>query len=201
MHLTMNIPIKAVGKERPRFSRSGTVYTPKKTKDFEALIGAYVKICMRDHSLSITDGPVCVNVIFWWKYLYNLLCLAWSRASLWSTVGLYRSRPHNKTEVQDVLPIAKEAVNRKQTDDPSHRHTTAITTPTLYALMFPAVSRTLTATLLESDCICYSKQGHGLQTTIVMANVWQIRLCRPDLHSILKLNVRWNSTRTSRIRP
>lgn len=59
----MFIPIKAVGKERPRYSAyTKSFYTPKKTKDFESTIGAYVKLYMRQNGIPIQEGPVSVEI-------------------------------------------------------------------------------------------------------------------------------------------
>lgn len=69
------MPIKAVGKERPRYSAwTKSFYTPQKTKEFEAIVGAYAKVYMRDHGLSITDGPVSVSVT-----VYDKMPKSWSK--------------------------------------------------------------------------------------------------------------------------
>lgn len=58
------IPIKAVGKQRPQFCFKGKyAYTPKKTKDFQSIIAGYAAIFMKDNCLTITDGPIAINVI------------------------------------------------------------------------------------------------------------------------------------------
>lgn len=58
------IPIKAVGKERPRYSsNTKTFFTPKKTKDFEAEIGAHTKFHMISNNIKQIDGPVTVEII------------------------------------------------------------------------------------------------------------------------------------------
>lgn len=56
-----DIDIAAVSKERPRVGKSGHVYTPKRTKDFENKIAA--------HAVKVLDGPVTyplkVSVTIW----------------------------------------------------------------------------------------------------------------------------------------
>lgn len=62
------IPVKAVGKERPRFSQWGNyVYTPKKTRDFEDLVAMYACQAMARESAAISDGPICLAVVVYTK--------------------------------------------------------------------------------------------------------------------------------------
>lgn len=66
--MEMYIPIKATGKERPRYSTwTKSMYTPKKTKDFESVIATYCAMCMRDNNVDITDGPVNVTITVYCK--------------------------------------------------------------------------------------------------------------------------------------
>ena len=41
--IVFSVPGKPAGKERPRFAKSGAVYTPTKTKEMEMLIAAYYR--------------------------------------------------------------------------------------------------------------------------------------------------------------
>ena len=64
MDMMMVIPIKAVGKERPRYSsKTKSFFTPKKTKEFEAEIGAYAMLYMKSNNIQAIEGPVTVNII------------------------------------------------------------------------------------------------------------------------------------------
>ena len=72
----MFIPVKPVGKERPRMSRHGVVYTPKKTREFESLVGAYGRKYMSDHGLQISDKAMSVNVI-----VYDAVPKSWSKVN------------------------------------------------------------------------------------------------------------------------
>ncbi len=66
--MDLSIPIKAVGKERPRFHpQFKYAYTPKKTKDFEATIAAYFSVYMRNNSLKTIEGYVRADTIFYIK--------------------------------------------------------------------------------------------------------------------------------------
>ena len=46
--LRIIIPGRPVPKGRPRFGRNGQVYTPKKTREYEELVGWYAKQCMTE---------------------------------------------------------------------------------------------------------------------------------------------------------
>ena len=45
--MTFWVPGRPVGKERPRMTRFGHVYTPKKTADYEFLIGQLYRVAAR----------------------------------------------------------------------------------------------------------------------------------------------------------
>lgn len=58
------IPIKAIGKERARKSRFGKfLYTPQKTKEFEATVFAYALHHMRHNKTKMIEGPVSVDLL------------------------------------------------------------------------------------------------------------------------------------------
>ena len=61
--LTIWFPIEPMPKERPRFTKSGKAYTPKKTQDYEKKIADY----FRSHPQRFKfekDIPVAVNLVF-----------------------------------------------------------------------------------------------------------------------------------------
>jgi Holliday junction resolvase RusA-like endonuclease len=61
--IKFTVPAKIVGKERPRYSsQSRSFFTPKKTKEFEALVSAYAKNHMVSNSRSIID-VACTVII------------------------------------------------------------------------------------------------------------------------------------------
>ncbi len=71
----MSIKVKAVGKERPRWCpRYSYAYTPKKTKDFEALIAAHFAVYMRNEGLETIDGAVSVDMT-----IYHKVPKSWSK--------------------------------------------------------------------------------------------------------------------------
>jgi Holliday junction resolvase RusA-like endonuclease len=62
--MELSIPIKAVGKERPRYSpRCNAFYTPNKTKEFEATIAAHALVHMRRNAIEAIEGPVYVYMM------------------------------------------------------------------------------------------------------------------------------------------
>jgi Holliday junction resolvase RusA-like endonuclease len=64
----MFIPIKAVGKERPRYSSWAKChYTPKKTKDFENVVSEYTVEYMNKNKLNITEDAIGIEIIVYHK--------------------------------------------------------------------------------------------------------------------------------------
>jgi len=51
-----------VGKGRPRFTRSGRVYTPAKTKEYETLISERAALAMSAAGLEPARGPVTMRI-------------------------------------------------------------------------------------------------------------------------------------------
>lgn len=73
--MELQIPIKAVSKERPRFHpQFKYAYTPKKTKDFENLIASYCAVYMRRNGLSVSESYIDVDLV-----IYNKVPSAWSK--------------------------------------------------------------------------------------------------------------------------
>lgn len=61
MEFTFLVEGKAEGKDRPRFAR-GHVFTPQKTKDFEARVKTAAAEAMSRNFLEPTDEPVRVEI-------------------------------------------------------------------------------------------------------------------------------------------
>lgn len=59
--------LRAVGKERPRFTRSGVAYTPKKTADFERKVKklAKEKMELSHHQMYEKSTPLRMTVFFY----------------------------------------------------------------------------------------------------------------------------------------
>ncbi len=61
--INFTIPMKPVAKARPRLTRSGHVYTPKKTTDAEKIVALYARKAIKEP----LDGPVWMSVEFTFK--------------------------------------------------------------------------------------------------------------------------------------
>lgn len=61
--ITFTIPGVPVAKGRPRFTRMGRAYTPKKTADYEHTVAWYARIAMGGRKP--LDGPVEAIMTFW----------------------------------------------------------------------------------------------------------------------------------------
>lgn len=57
-----SVPMRAVGKGRPRFTRFGHAYTPTTTSSAETIFRTYAIVAMRD--IAPTDKPVAVSLDF-----------------------------------------------------------------------------------------------------------------------------------------
>ena len=67
--MELDIPIKAIGKERPRFHpQFRYAYTPKKTKDFESTIAAYCAVYMKNHGLQTSESYIDVDLTIYSKF-------------------------------------------------------------------------------------------------------------------------------------
>lgn len=60
--MDFHIPMVPVPKGRPRMTRGGAVYTPRKTHDAENFIRGWVK---RSWHSAPMDGPISVSIRFW----------------------------------------------------------------------------------------------------------------------------------------
>jgi Holliday junction resolvase RusA-like endonuclease len=102
MTLTIRVPGTPQGKGRPRFTKTGRVYTPAKTKAYEAAIGWAARAAHKGDPIA---GPVIVRVIAnmpvppsWPK---------WKRAS-----ALVGDIPHQTTpDADNVLKISLDGLN------------------------------------------------------------------------------------------
>lgn len=73
--MELTIPIRAVGKERPRWcKRYNYAYTPKRTKDFEEKIAAYAAVYMRNNQISVSETYIDFDLI-----VYNKVPKSWSQ--------------------------------------------------------------------------------------------------------------------------
>ena len=62
MEISFSVPIRPVGKARPRFTRFGRAYTPTKTRDFEKTVAWYAKRAMCQCLPIASESPVRVQI-------------------------------------------------------------------------------------------------------------------------------------------
>lgn len=60
----LHIPIEPTPKGRPRMTRSGHVYTPSKTRDYETAVKLLVNAKINKYSYFPYEGPVTVRFVF-----------------------------------------------------------------------------------------------------------------------------------------
>lgn len=103
--LKVTVPGQPVPKARPRFSsKSGTAYTPKRTKDYEAHLKKYIKPLVKELLL----GPVHVhlNVVFK-RPMYM------SKSIYSEGLILHTKRP----DLDNVIKAVLDALNSVLNDD------------------------------------------------------------------------------------
>lgn len=62
--MEIRIDIEPLGKQRPRMSRRGGVYTPSKTRVYERILAQIFKSKYKDSPI---ESAVCLNVSFFFK--------------------------------------------------------------------------------------------------------------------------------------
>lgn len=104
MH-TFTIPLRPVGKERPRMAKSGHVYTPQQTKDVERIVG----MAARAAGVKMIDGPVYLNVEARFAPPKS-----WSKAKRSAQIGA----PHtSKPDGDNILKLTADALNEIACED------------------------------------------------------------------------------------
>jgi Holliday junction resolvase RusA-like endonuclease len=104
-----NIPIEPIGKARPRMTRSGHVYTPKKTVDFERVIQA---------SWEAQTNNAKISGCYITAYIYAGFTIpkSWSKKKRLAAAG----RPHtSKPDADNVAKAVLDALNHTAYDDDS----------------------------------------------------------------------------------
>jgi Holliday junction resolvase RusA-like endonuclease len=111
--MTVCIPGKAVGKQSVRIGDRGICYIPKQTKNFEALIGSYVRnYMMSSKKEKIPEG----TPVFLILYIYKKIPSSWPN----SKKILARNghiRPTVKPDNSNVLKSVEDAMNKIAYDD------------------------------------------------------------------------------------
>lgn len=97
------VPGKPQGKERPRLSKKGSVYTPAKTKAYENLIrGCYVEQC---GDVSFGDRSITLSV----KAYVPVLAKFRKGERISALEG--KIKPTSKPDTDNVLKVVLDALN------------------------------------------------------------------------------------------
>ncbi len=68
MLIVFSLPIPGVPKERPRLGYGGRVFTPSKTKSFEAKVRKAAEAVMKRHGYCVVkDRPVIMSLMFFFE--------------------------------------------------------------------------------------------------------------------------------------
>jgi len=104
--MELDIPIKVVGKERPRFNYAFKyAYTPRKTTDFEGKIAAHFDVYMKSLGLKAIEGPVRADVIFYIK-----VPKSWSKKKHYDALAK-KLRPTKTPDVDNALKAVFDGLN------------------------------------------------------------------------------------------
>ena len=103
MSLFFEVPGEPVGKARPRFTRHGHAYTPKKTSDYEREVRNSFRIAYPDHAPY--TGPVAVEV-----YAFFAIPPSWTKKKRES--ALAGGVPHTgRPDADNCLKAVEDALN------------------------------------------------------------------------------------------
>jgi Holliday junction resolvase RusA-like endonuclease len=117
------VPTKPAGKERPRLSGSGAVYTPAKTKAYENFIkGCYIEQC---GDVSFGDKSISMNIMAFVPPL-SKFNKAQRAAALRGEL-----RPTAKPDADNILKALLDALNELAYDD--DRYIYKITVERIYS--------------------------------------------------------------------
>lgn len=102
MKIKFQVPGKAVGKGRPRFSRrSGRCYTPAKTSEYEVTVAA---ACREAMGLTPpTEGAVTANIV-----VYKAVPKSWSKAK---KAQAHKLPPLTKPDVDNIAKAVLDGCN------------------------------------------------------------------------------------------
>lgn len=100
--IKLTIPGEPMGKARPRVTKTGFIYTPKKTVNYETLIRELFIIKYPD--FQPIEGPVRMSLLAWLKM---------PKASKRKTEAMESGeiRPTKKPDISNILKICEDALN------------------------------------------------------------------------------------------
>lgn len=100
--VSITLPGEPVGKGRPRVGRSGTLYTPAKTRAFEAALALQAKAAVRGRRL---DGPISVQI---WAAVG--IPESWSKKRKAAALA-QEERPTRRPDVDNFIKAALDGLN------------------------------------------------------------------------------------------
>ena len=104
-NLTFTIPGTPQGKGRPRFTKTGGVYTPNKTASYEETIRGYACYAMNQSKLYKFDGPVEV-------YLHMMFAPPKSFSKQKRENALNQNTfPVRKPDIDNVIKVYLDSLN------------------------------------------------------------------------------------------
>ena len=105
MKIQFTIPGNPVPKARPRVTRSGHAYTPKKTADYENLVKAYAIKTMAEHGLKLTEEAIRLDV-----QAFFSIPVSWTKAK--KEKALNGDLKHtSKIDVDNCIKAVQDAMN------------------------------------------------------------------------------------------
>lgn len=99
--IRFTVPGKITGKGRPRFTRYGHVYTPKKTSNYEQMV-KYSYLSTRSKRL---DGPIRVNI----AAIFRIPKSYTKHEKVEAEMGILK--PTKKPDVDNITKIILDALN------------------------------------------------------------------------------------------
>ena len=99
--MIITIPGEPVAKGRPRHTRNGHTYTPKKTRDYEALVKKHIKL----QGGKTIEGPVVVRV-----GVYRSIPKSWSKKKKEQAIS-GEIVPVTRPDIDNYIKAALDASN------------------------------------------------------------------------------------------
>jgi len=107
------IPIKAVGKERPRFHpQFKYAYTPKKTKEFEDTLAQYYDVFKKNTQTDIIQGPVRLYV-----HINTKIPNSWSQSRKELALSGSQTIRPTRIDSDNILKAIMDALNQVAYED------------------------------------------------------------------------------------
>ena len=103
MRISITVPGEPVAKARPRFTKNGHVYTPKKTAVYEQVIGLHARAAMKGHK--ILTGAIKLSVT-----AYMPIPQSWSLKQ--KTKAMSGALRHTKRpDLSNIIKSVEDALN------------------------------------------------------------------------------------------